>query len=108
MRGIAEPLLEELVLADEALALAVPVEVEAEVFEASERPGASADTSAAKPAVSAAVAKITQRRARLARSSAASRIKTARDRSRPPPLRYSCRIFELTMDRDCQRSVRAI
>jgi hypothetical protein len=103
MRGIEEPLFEELVLDDAALALAAP----ADAFEASERPGAIADTSAAKPAVRAAAPRITQRRARLTRSSAASRIKTARDRS-GPPRRWSCPMFEFTIGGDCQRSVRAI
>ncbi|MBV8944198.1 MAG: hypothetical protein JOZ95_02165 [Solirubrobacterales bacterium] len=42
-------------------------------------PGATADTSAAKPAVSAAAAAMTHRRVRLTRASAASRASTARD-----------------------------
>jgi hypothetical protein len=50
------------------------------------RPGATADTSAAKPAVSAAAPAITQRRVDLTRASAASRSSTARDRS---AFRYS-------------------
>jgi hypothetical protein len=108
MRGIADPPPTE--------AEAVPP-AEVEAFEALEaafaelnvRPGASAETSAAKPAVRAAAPRITQRRVRPTRARAASRIKTARDRSLPgPPLRYLCPIFELTMGRDCQRSVRAI
>jgi hypothetical protein len=44
------------------------------------RPGATADTSAAKPAVSAVAPAITQRRVRLTRASAASRTKAARER----------------------------
>ena len=42
-------------------------------------PGATADTSAANPAVSAAAPAMTHRRVRLTRSSAASRASTARD-----------------------------
>jgi hypothetical protein len=76
MLGTAEP-----VLPVEDAVLATPTSAEA--FEASDRPGANADTSAAKPAVSAAVAMITQRRVRRTRSSAASRITAARDRSEP-------------------------
>ena len=63
---------------DAVLAL---VTAPAELFEEeSDRPGATADTRAAKPAVSAAAPAMTQRRVRLTRASAASRIKTARDR----------------------------
>lgn len=51
--------------------------------DASVRPGATADTSAAMPALSAAVPTITQRRVRRTRSSAASRSSAARDRSEP-------------------------
>jgi hypothetical protein len=49
-------------------------------FEASDRPGATAETSAAKPAVSAAAPAINHRRVRRTRASAASRASTARDR----------------------------
>jgi hypothetical protein len=69
-----------------ALALSVPLAF----FEVSVRPGATADTSAAKPAVSAAAPAITQRRVWLTRANAASRIMAARDRSEP---RYSFAIF---------------
>jgi hypothetical protein len=58
-------------------------------FEASERPGARADTSAAKPAVSPAVAMITHRRVRPTRSSAASRASAARDWFRAVVIRRS-------------------
>lgn len=82
MAGIAEGLeLEPVAAAALALWLALGV------FEASERPGATAATSPAKPAVSAAAPAITQRRVRLTRASAASRISAARDRSEPGPLR---------------------
>jgi len=60
----------------DAVAEDVPAE---EVLAASERPGATADTSAAKPAVSPAVATRTQRRVRRTRWSAASRMRAARD-----------------------------
>jgi hypothetical protein len=53
------------------------------VFEARECPGATAETSAAIPALRAAVATIAQRRTRRTRSRAASRICAARDRSEP-------------------------
>jgi hypothetical protein len=58
-------------------------------FEASERPGARAETSAAKPAVSAAVPMITHRRVRPTRSSAASRASAAREGFRPVFIRRS-------------------
>jgi hypothetical protein len=58
-------------------------------LEASERPGARADTSAAKPAVSAAVPTITHRRVRPTRSSAASRASAAREGFRPVFIRRS-------------------
>lgn len=45
------------------------------------RPGATAETSAANPAVSAAAPAITQRRVDRTRASAASRSNTARERS---------------------------
>lgn len=48
-------------------------------FEASDLPGATAETSAANPAVSIAAPAITQRRVRLIRSSAASRASAARE-----------------------------
>jgi hypothetical protein len=54
-----------------------------EDFEASDLPGATEATSAANPAVSAAVPTITQRRVRRIRESAASRNSAARDRSAP-------------------------
>ncbi len=88
-----------------ALSLAADPEV---FFAASERPGATADTRAARPAVSAAAPAITQRRVRLTRESAASRISTARERSRPPVFRYSCPILSFTIGRENQRSVRAV
>ncbi len=52
---------------------------EAGVLEPEERPGATAATSTAKPAVMPAVPPITQRRVRLTRSSAASRSDWARE-----------------------------
>jgi len=51
-------------------------------FEASDRPGATADTRPAIPAVSAAAPAITQRRVRPTRASAASRVRAAGDRLR--------------------------
>jgi hypothetical protein len=84
MLGTAEP------PAEEAVVVTPPAPVRAvlwaplgEVFEARERPGATADTNAAIPAVSAAVATIAQRRVRRTRSSAASRNSAARERSDP-------------------------
>jgi hypothetical protein len=73
---------EPLVPVVEPLAPEVPVEatVRTADFDASERPGATAETSAAKPAVSAAVPAMTQRRVRPTRARAASRASTARDR----------------------------
>jgi hypothetical protein len=65
------------------------------------RPGATADTSAAKPAVSAVAPAITQRRVDRTRPSAASRINTARGRS---TLEDSCSI----VGRENHRSVRAV
>ena len=56
-------------------------------FDASERPGATAETSAAKPAVSAAVPTITHRRVRPMREIAASRASAARDLSSRPGVR---------------------
>ncbi|HUJ34991.1 MAG TPA: hypothetical protein VLW51_07260 [Solirubrobacteraceae bacterium] len=61
----------------EVLATSVP----AGDFEASDRPGATAETRAAKPAVSAAAPAMIHRRVRLTRASAASRASTARERS---------------------------
>jgi hypothetical protein len=75
-----------------------------EPFEAdddSECPGATDDTRAANPAVNAAAAAITQRRVRLTRASAASRIIAARDRSIPEDL------FSI-VGRENHRSVRPI
>jgi len=82
MLGTAEPVLpvDDAVVATSACA--------EEDFEASERPGATADTSAAKPALSAAVAMITQRRVRRTRSRAASRTIGARARSEPKLMRF--------------------
>jgi hypothetical protein len=57
----------------------VDATVAADDFDASDRPGATAETSAAKPAVRAAVPTITQRRVRPTRASAASRASAARD-----------------------------
>ena len=65
--------------ASEADAVAKDAALADEVLDASDRPGATADTSAAKPAVSPAVARSTQRRVRRTRASAASRIRAARD-----------------------------
>ncbi|HUA05343.1 MAG TPA: hypothetical protein VMB27_15670 [Solirubrobacteraceae bacterium] len=62
-------------------------------FEASDRPGATADTSAAKPAVSAAVAAITHRRVRPIRAIAASRASAARDLSSRLVIRRSSPIM---------------
>jgi hypothetical protein len=63
-------------------------EEEARALEAAldpeERPGATAATSTAKPAVRPAVPPTTQRRVRLTRSSAASRSDCAGDRSWGP------------------------
>jgi hypothetical protein len=70
-------------------------------FDASECPGATADTSAAMPAVIPAVATITQRRVLTIRASAASRASAALD------LR-GCPIFELTVAGENQRPVRAV
>jgi hypothetical protein len=66
---------------DAAPAADPPVEVSApdDVFEASDRPGATAETSPAMPAVSAAVPAITHRRVRPTRAMAASRASAARD-----------------------------
>ena len=74
-----------------------------EPFEAadSECPGATDDTSAANPAVNAAAPAITQRRVRLTRASAASRIIAARDRSTREDW------FSI-VERENHRSVRAV
>jgi hypothetical protein len=96
MRGIAEPVPRR---ADDAVALEAPLA--RLLFGDSERPGATADTSEANPAVSTAAPAITQRRVRLTRASAASRIKTARDRSGWFPR------FDITSRTENQRSVRA-
>jgi hypothetical protein len=79
MRGIEEPA----PLADDAAPEAVALEAAppAAFGDDTDRPGATADTSAANPAVSTAAPAITQRRVRLTRATAASRISTARDRS---------------------------
>jgi hypothetical protein len=61
----------------------------------SERPGATADTSAANPAVNAAAPAIIQRRVSLTRASAASRSSMARDRSA-----FRCSEFEGIMTRE--------
>jgi hypothetical protein len=66
-------------------------------FELSDFPGATAATSAAKPAVRAAVAAMIQRRARRTRARAASRMRVA-----------SLRIFDGTIGLGNQWSVRAI
>ena len=104
MAGIDDP---PLLAAEDELALSEE-EAEEAVFDLSERPGATAATNPAKPAVIAAAPTITQRRVRLTRASAASRISTARERSRPPVFRDSFPMFGFTIGRDCQRSVRAI
>jgi hypothetical protein len=64
----------------DALAVSEVVAEPAVDFGASERPGATADTSAANPAVSPAAARMTQRRVRPIRARAASRASAARDR----------------------------
>jgi hypothetical protein len=100
MLGIADP-------AELATRVAEPAEPAEpapvlEVFEAdSECPGATDDTRAANPAVNAAAPAITQRRVRLTRASAASRIIAARDRSIPEDL------FSI-VERENHRSVRPI
>jgi hypothetical protein len=66
---------------DEARAPVLAVAVRPVDLDASERPGATAETSAAKPAVSAAVPTITHRRVRPMREIAASRASAARDLS---------------------------
>jgi hypothetical protein len=91
MLGIADPAVPA--LADAARAL--PEDDD------NERPGATDDTSAAKPAVSAAAPAITQRRVDLTRASAASRTSTARERS---GLRLWA--FESIVGRENQHSVR--
>jgi len=62
-------------------------------LEASDRPGATTETSAANPAVSAAVPAITHRRARLRRPSAASRASAALDWFAVLVIRSSLRII---------------
>lgn len=73
MRGIAEAAL--VVLGEAARAVNFFDEAD------SERPGATADTSAANPAVNAAAPAIIHRRVSLTRASAASLINAARERS---------------------------
>jgi hypothetical protein len=97
IRGIEEPL----ELAPDVEALAVSAPVLGLDFDASEWPGATADTSATKPAVAAADPAITQRRVRVTLASAASRARAALD------LR-GCPIFELIVGRENQRPVRAV
>jgi hypothetical protein len=80
MLGIADPAVPALVDAARAL-FAEEDEDEDEDEDDNEWPGATADTSAAKPAVRAVAPAITQRRVDRTRASAASRINTARDRS---------------------------
>lgn len=58
-------------------------------LEARDRPGATTETSAAKPAVSTAVPAMTHRRVRLKRASAASRASAARDLVLPVVIRFS-------------------
>jgi len=103
MRGIADPA-DLAVLAVPAV-LAVAAARALELFEDADnvRPGATADTSAAKPAVIIAAPAITQRRVDLTRASAASRSSMARDRS---GFRYW--EFESIIRRENQRSVRAV
>jgi hypothetical protein len=74
-----------------------------ELFEPddSDRPGATAETRAAKPAVSAAAPAIIQRLVNLTRASAESRSSTARDRSA-----FRCSGVESIIARGNQRSVR--
>jgi hypothetical protein len=87
-RGIAEADEE-----DECATAAAP----AGCLDASDRPGATTETSAAKPAVSAAVPAMTHRRVRLTRANAASRASTARDWSLPLVIRSSLGImFQLS------------
>lgn len=73
MRGIVETA--AVVLGEAARALNFFDEAD------SERPGATAETRPAKPAVNAAAPAMTQRRVRLTRASAASLINAARERS---------------------------
>jgi hypothetical protein len=79
---------------------ALATSVAAGDFEASDRPGASAATSAAKPAVSAAVPAMTHRRVRLMRTSAALRASTARDRGSVVLMRCSRPIMTLSSKRE--------
>jgi hypothetical protein len=65
----------------------------ADCLEASDRPGATTDASAAMPAVSAAVAAITHRLVRPTRASAASRASAARDLVVPVVIRSSVPIM---------------
>jgi hypothetical protein len=88
IRGIPEPLL--LVDAEATSPLAAVFD-----FAARECPGATADTSAAIPAVSAAAAAITQRRVRTIRASAASRASAAPDFDES-----TCPSLELTVARE--------
>jgi hypothetical protein len=87
MLGIADPA--AVVLGDVARALKPLADGE------SDRPGATADTSAANPAVTAAAPTIIQRRVTLTRASAASRSSMARDRSA-----FRCSGFECIMRRE--------
>jgi hypothetical protein len=75
IRGIEEPLAR----APDEAALAVSLLELVFDLDARECPGATADTSATKPAVAAADPAITQRRVRVTRASAASRARAARD-----------------------------
>jgi hypothetical protein len=84
MLGIADPA--ALVLGAVARALEPLADGE------SDRPGATADTSAANPAVNAAAPAIIQRRVNLTLASAASRSSMARDRSA-----FRCSGFECIM-----------
>jgi hypothetical protein len=88
IRGIPEPL--PLVGAEATSPLAAVFD-----FAARECPGATADTSAATPAVSAAAAAMTQRRVRTIRASAASRASTAPDFDES-----TCPSLELTVARE--------
>lgn len=87
MRGTADPAV--LVVGVAARALKPFADGE------SDRPGATADTSAANPAVNAAAPAIIQRRVSLTRASAASRSSMARDRSA-----FRCSVFEGIMTRE--------
>jgi hypothetical protein len=98
IRGSDEPPLLEVFDADVLAASAPPAD-----FDASECPGATAETSPAMPAVNAAAPAMTQRLIRPIRASAASRAAVAPDLEEEP----GYPIFELILARENQRPVRA-